>query len=233
MNPRTLFIAGLAVASLAVAAAFRLHSGPAGQADPAGPGEAGATAGPRSSARPGPAAPRAGRSRADEPGIVAGQAALALEDLTIGLAPGSANDPVLAARAAEVERHAHRELGHLTRSLELDRGQRARLFAILAAGSADYHPAMRVPGLTPADAMRVQTGDLGVDDVLLPVQQEQRIERSLEDAALWREIFETLKRQLDESMPGLPPADTEPGEPGEPTPAPPLGRRNLLELLDE
>jgi len=229
MNPRTLFIAGLAVASLAVAAAFRLHSGPAGPIDPTGHGEGSALAGPRASARPGPTAAKSGRSRPDEPRI-AGQASLSLEDLTIGLAPEFANDPGLAAKAADVERHAHRELEHLTRSLDLDRGQRTRLFAILAAGSDGYHPAMSVPGLTPADALRVQTGELGVDDVLLPVQQEQRIERSLEDAALWKEIFETLKRQLDESMPALPATGTEPGEPA---PEPPLGRRNLLELLDD
>lgn len=221
MNHRILFISGLALATLAAAMGVRLALSPT-EADPqntriTGDPQPRPTRAPSGMDRRPDASPRDRRPASDAAGEVAARA-----PFMIALPEGAG--PELAGRAAAVERHANLELDRLTRRLELTAGQRARLFPILAAGSADYHPAMTAPGLTHADAARVRNGELGIDDVLTLAQQDERIAGALDDNALWREIFDNLKRRLEADTPELPDAPADP--------SPTHGRRNLYDLVD-
>lgn len=222
MNHKTLFILGLALVTVAAAMGVRIaltstDSDSAEHAritDDPQPHQTRASSNfdrpmnlPQHEHRPTPSAAREATERAP---------------FAIGLPDGAG--PELIERAEAVERHANHELERLTRRLDLSVHQRARLFPILAAGSADYHPAMTGPGLSHADVARVRNGELGIDDVLTPAQQDERIAGAMDDNALWREIFENLKRQLDAETPELPeaPADGQPNH----------GRRNLYDLVD-
>jgi hypothetical protein len=218
MNHRLLFIIGLALATFAAALGVRVAISPSDDQNP----EPAAVTGPQSR----PLRPSIGGIGRDEPPHfrAAGppRDATARNPSTITLPDGA--DPHLIERAAAVQNHADRELERLSRRLKLSESQRARLFPILAAGSASHHPAMHVPGLTAADAARVRNGELGIDDILTPVQQDERIAAELDDDALWREIFENLKRQLEAATP------QQPVEP--PATEPTHGRRNLNEWMD-
>lgn len=218
MTHKTLFICGLALASLAVAMGVRIALSPIEgntQSEPIIRDSQ-----PRSSA----SSERRMNStlREQRPTRIGERDMVVRPPFSVGLPEGSS--PELVERAAAVERHANIELERLTRRLDLSMHQRARLFPILAAGSVDYHPAMTAPGLSHADLTRIRSGELGLDDVLTPEQKDEQIARTLDDSALWREVFENLKRQLEASTPEV--SD----DPMDEQPMP--NRRNIYELVD-
>jgi len=137
----------------------------------------------------------------------------------------------LAEQARKVEEEAGSQLERLAERLELTGEQRRRLFPILARTSRYYDSALLISGRpTGAPALRGPAKDQEVNRVLDPRQKDQLIEDSLDELALWQEIIDKLRRQLDEETPQIKPA-VEPAQPQQPTP-PARGRGNLFDRIE-
>jgi hypothetical protein len=172
--------------------------------------------------------------------------------------------PTLVAKAAKVESYAVRRIEELDRQLDLSLDQQRRLFPILARSSENYDSAMRISGIapgtpsliaavrTPASAAGAGTPapaaaaaelalaaaavEAAIQGELDPKQQDERIEISVNDMALWEEIIDGLQRKLEEqtprvsaSEPALEP-DTEAAKPSGESGSP--ARGNLFDLVE-
>jgi len=146
-------------------------------------------------------------------------------EFTVSVPSNHPRRETLEEQASKVARHANQALDRLSRQLDLTEAQRARLFPMLAKTSRHYNPAM-IPGGTPVPAA-TDSGPVqdAIWELLEPAQRDEWIETSVTDMVLWREIFENLIRQLEQSAPA--PADVVPAI--EPPPATHPGR-NLYQL---
>lgn len=132
--------------------------------------------------------------------------------------------------ALRVQANANRNLDRLTKQLELSEEQREKLFPILARSSESYDPAMLISEASApeASALSPETGELAIQEILEPEQQEERIDHALTDSLIWQEIIAGLERQLAEQSPQTTPAEIATPLP-EPAPTPPASspRRTL------
>lgn len=109
-----------------------------------------------------------------------------------------------------MESEARTELVRLTDRLELTSEQQRRLFPILARTAAEYDEELIISYLTPgAPPLAGSAGRDELNRVLEPGQQDQLLEDTLTDLALWEGIIEKLQRRLEVETPQV--APTNPG----------------------